>query len=264
MPATDLLSRLLPKQRRGSKPRCHLLTHGDDAQVAESLTALVAPWGHVSPAHFSMPQGFENTTEARLGETPDLLSDEHREQVLEWWLEVRPKANTPNWDIASTCDIQGQTGLILVEAKAHSSELSGEGKSKPKTANGWKNHERIGEAIRESNTALNGIVGGWRLSRDTHYQLSNRFAWAWKLASLGVPVILVYLGFLNAEEMANRGKPFHTSHDWEQAVRAYGSGVVPDTAWDDNALDIGGTPLRAIIRSEQIALPMLSNTGDIQ
>ena len=28
--------------------------------------------------------------------------------------------------------------------------------------------------------------------------MSNRFAWAWKLADLGVPVVLVYLGFFRA------------------------------------------------------------------
>ena len=38
--------------------------------------------------------------------------------------------------------------------------------------------------------------------------MSNRFAWAWKLASSSVPVVLIYLGFLRADEMRDKGKPF--------------------------------------------------------
>jgi hypothetical protein len=41
----------------------------------------------------------------------------------------------------------------------------------------------------------------WALSRDWCYQMSIRFAWAWKLAGLGKPVILIYLGFLAYDEM---------------------------------------------------------------
>ena len=42
--------------------------------------------------------------------------------------------------------------------------------------------------------ARNGLSAAtglqWGLSRDDHYQLSNRFAWCWKLATLGIPVVL--------------------------------------------------------------------------
>ena len=176
-----------------------------------------------------------------------LLCDERREQVLDWWLKVRPKANTPNWDIASTCEIEGRAGLLLVEAEAHHNELSCAGKPGPTTENGRDNHKKIGEAIEDANTELNKILSGWALSRDCHYQLSNRFAWAWKLASLGVPVTLVYLGFLNADEMR---EPFADADDWTRAVRTYGPDMVPETAWDDR-LDVGGTPLWAMIQSRQ-------------
>ena len=33
-------------------------------------------------------------------------------------------AKTPSWDIASTCTVSGMKGLLLVEAKEHSDELS--------------------------------------------------------------------------------------------------------------------------------------------
>ena len=43
------LERLKPKERRGSKLRCHLLTHGSPDAVAAKLTALVAPFASVAP-----------------------------------------------------------------------------------------------------------------------------------------------------------------------------------------------------------------------
>ncbi len=260
MPPTDLLTKLRSTQRRGSKPRCHLLTHGDDVEVAARLNALVSPWGHISPEHVWYPRGFKDTTEAQLSKVPELLSDEYRKAVTEWWLEVRRNATTPNWDIASTCIIQDKPGLILVEAKAHSNELSKEGKANSKSENGWKNHKRIGQAIAEANTGLNHLLGCWDLSRDKHYQLCSRFAWSWKLASLGVPVILVYLGFLNADEMADCGEPFRLADQWESAVREHGTGVVPDKAWD-RVLDIGGTPLIPLIRSRPVDLPLAPSSG---
>ncbi len=73
--------------------------------------------------------------------------------------------------------------------------------------------------------------GGWRLSRDRCYQLSNRFAWAWKLVDLGVPVILVYLGFLDATEMSDEGSPFADHGDWQHCVMSHARGLVPDEVW---------------------------------
>jgi hypothetical protein len=47
-----------------------------------------------------------------------------------------------------------------------------------------------------------------------------------------VSVALVYLGFLNADEMADRGKPFRSHDEWVEAVRSHGRGIVPDAVWD--------------------------------
>ena len=126
-------------------------------------------------------------------------------------------ANTPNWDIASTCTFEGERGLLLIEAKAHGSELKPEGKSLRSNAspNSIKNHERIGLAVAEANAELQSATGRqWFISRDDHYQLSNRFAWSWKLASLGIPVVLLYLGFLNAQDMACDGRLFRCEAEW--------------------------------------------------
>lgn len=145
-----------------------------------------------------------------------------------------------------------------MEAKAHRCELAREerGKPRPSTENGWRNHERINSAIEQANAGLRSVTGGnWRLSRDDHYQLANRFAWSWKLAMLGVPVVLLYLGFLNAEEMAADGAPFSTEDDWACALRYHARGIVDDSCWG-NRLDVRGTPFWPLIRAHAIELPL--------
>lgn len=253
MSINELLQKLGPKEQRGSKPRCHLLTHGDRATVAARLTAMLEPHGRVDAGHLWLPDGFATVTEPKLGETPGLLSAAHREIVTDWWLAVRPNANTPNWDIAGTCDVGGRPGLFLVEAKAHLNELKVAGKTPGSTENGKKNDERIGLAIADANAALHHIGGSWGLSRDSHYQLANRFAWSWKVASLGVPVILVYLGFLNADEMRDQGPPIVSDSEWEKHVCKHSNGIVPVAAWNQEA-SVCGTSMRALTRSTTVKI----------
>ena len=138
---------------------------------------------------------------------------------------------------------------MLVEAKAHANELDTEGKRKKGNE---QNHERIGQAIDEANHALRSATScsGWNLSRDCCYQLSNRFAWAWKLASLRVPAILLYLGFLNAQDMADDGPLFRSKAEWERIFRKHCRGLVPEVCWGKR-LDIGGTPLIPIVRRHE-------------
>ena len=135
-----------------------------------------------------------------------------------------------------------------MEAKAHAAELSTQGKPlrKHSSANSRANHQRIGEAIRQANAGLRGATGeSWNLSRDHHYQLANRFAWTWKLTMRGVPTVLVYLGFLKAEEM--RGW-FSTKADWERQLRDHASSVVDASCWEKR-LTVNGTAFRPLIRA---------------
>jgi hypothetical protein len=154
-----------------------------------------------------MPSGFENTDEATLPEAVSLLPEEVRLELKRWWLAV-PLNNTrtPNWDIASTCTLEGKPGIMLIEAKAHERELINEETGKkqievPVTGAARRNLLRIDWAIRDASAALAEDTGlPWVLSRDWNYQMSNRFAWAWKITDLGKPVVLVYLGFLNVTD----------------------------------------------------------------
>jgi len=192
-----------------------------------------------------MPRGFLYPDEAKLGETTGFLSEEQRKVVTTWWLKVTRNANTPNWDIVSTCNMDGQPGLILLEAKAYDKELKQNDKCNSSNAD---NLEQIGKAIRKANVGLNAILPGWGLSQDSHYQLCNRFAWSWKISTLGVPVILVYLGFLNVEEMIDKGQPFQSAIDWADTIQRQAHGIVPDRAWNTR-LEINGTPMCALIRA---------------
>jgi hypothetical protein len=248
-PVNNLLQCLKPKYRAGSKPRCHLLTHGRPDQVAERLNELIDPCGVVGATDYWMPRGFDDVREAQLHNAPRLLDTGlYSEQLGSWWLAAsNPVTVTPSWDVACTCTIDGKRGLLLVEAKAHYGELKSHDRCR---AADQSNFVRIGEAIREANDALDKVRHGWDLSHKNHYQLSDRFAWSWKLASVGLPVVLVYLGFLNANEMPD---PLPDERSWGKALRDYARDIVPESVWRSPLL-IDGVPLYALIRTKEIQL----------
>ena len=190
--------------------------------------------------------------EPRLDRDSGFLSPGDRARLRDWWLAVKRGANTPNWDLASTCRVEGKRGLLLVEAKAHTGELSDGGTG----AKNECNLRSIGAAIGGANDALASITGGdWDLSRDHHYQVANRFAWSWKLASLRIPVVLVYLGFLHADEMREGDhRPFSDQDDWTDVVKTHTHGVVDEACWETR-LEVDGTPLRPMVRT--VAQPLL-------
>jgi hypothetical protein len=87
--------------------------------------------------------------------------------------------------------------------------------------------------IQDADLALAGETClPWALSHDTYYQMSNRFAWAWKLTELGLPVILIYIGFLGAEEMLKKNQnPFLTHEQWDHLVKLHSATLFPNEVW---------------------------------
>lgn len=237
---------LRKNQQSGSKPRCHLATSGTRGEVARRLTALIEPWGQVQDSDSWMPDGFTQCEEAQLHTAERIIPNtDVRASLLNWWLAVprSRRTRTPNWDIASTCNVQGKSGLLLIEAKAHDAELRNEERGKPLGAEDNKgvsvdsrrNHVRIGACIQEASLALSGETHlAWALSRDWNYQMGNRFAWAWKVAELGIPVILVYLGFLGCEEMRKEAsqRPIASKEDWQQMVELHSQPLFPREVWN--------------------------------
>lgn len=247
-------------EQRGSKPRCHLLTDGTRAEVAGRLTGLVKPFGSVSKGYVWRPRGFERTDELQLHIQNRVIPLKVSRELQRWWFAVRGGAS-PNWDIVSQCSVgkgkDSKDGVLLVEAKAHSAELDSDAKSPAGASDGsQRNHKRIGDAIDEANVGLQRLTGnaGWSLSRDHCYQISNRFAWAWKIAELGVPVVLVYLGFLDASEMSDKGDTFADPEGWDRCVKVHAKGQVPEDVWEQPFQTSSGVSLIARIVAVRQAL----------
>lgn len=165
------------------------------------------------------PKGMKEKSEATL--TTFLKGNFNQslgENILRWWTQYGSRG--PNWDLLSTCTIKGEKGLLLVEAKAHKDELDRSGKNLKKDANDKSkvNHDKIADAIRQANIAINKQIDGVCISRDKCYQLSNRVAHTWWLANQGIPVVLLYLGCLKCEDMVNgRRTLFATDEEWQTA-----------------------------------------------
>lgn len=215
---------------RGS--RKHVLDWTSRPEFCVELRQLVQPVDvRITERSQWMPRGYGAIEEARLETFGPQIKPESTtwDSLRKWWLVHEGRANTPNWDIAMGCEIEGRTGLILVEAKANVPELSGAGKHvrAKASAASKENHDRIGKAIDEARVALQRISAAVSISRNSHYQLSNRVAFAWKLASLGVPTVLVYLGFWGDSGIADVGLPFIDAAHWCQTFEAYTRSVVP-------------------------------------
>jgi hypothetical protein len=240
---------------RGS--RKHILDWTDLKEDAflSSLSDLLHPTGAVvGPSDLWMPRGHDRPKEAKLHASyVTFLSKDLRQQISDWWLVHKRGANVPNWDLAATCSIGGRHGLVLVEAKAHENELSPAGKDLRANAsdNSRENHERIGRAIEEARAALDRIVPGVAISRDRHYQLSNRVAFAWKLASLGVSSILMYLGFIGDEGIEDVGPHFKSGTHWREAVWDHMKPVLP-SGFVERPIPCGAATMQLIIRSRDV------------
>ena len=251
---TPLLSNRRQGLYRGS--RKHVLDWTGQASFLTEFEQFLAP----CPIRFSaktkfMPVGVKAPAEARLKSFgPSWLPGNPVWTTLEdWWLRHKARANTPNWDIAVGCEIEDNLGLVLVEAKANWPELGTGGKSIKANAsdNSRANHDRIGTAIKEACVGLRHLNEGVYITRDSHYQLANRLAFTWKLASLGIPVVLVYLGFTGDVGIRDAGNEFANDADWQAAFGEYTKHTVPLNLFD-RRLVVGSTPMWLISRSRPV------------
>ena len=213
--------------------RMHMLdwVEGLAGPFRDSLNTLIAPTGaKLLPSAKWMPYSSteKGRREARLSFDDGFISELRQHALRGWWLGNDKRATEPNWDLAATAVWpDGREGLVLVEAKVHVNELSEAGKEAPSRdmPRRYENHQTIGAAIKEAQAGLGGAAAGVHISRDHHYQLSNRIAYAWKLARLGTPVALVYLGFCGDKGMGS-GFLRSESH-WRDMFEAHAKPVFP-------------------------------------
>jgi len=239
---------------RGS--RKHVLDWTARPEFPAELAEMIRPCPvEIGPDAIWMPRGYDAPDEARLETFGPAWFPGHPAwgELTDWWLVHKHRANTPNWDIAVGCTIEARPGLVLVEAKANWPELSSAGKLLRENASrkSRENHERIGAAIEEANAGWKRLDPGVHISRDTHYQLANRLAFTWKLGTLGIPVVLVYLGFTGDEGIRYVGAPFEGEGDWERAFRDYTDGVFPEGLLEQ-FIDLGAAPVWVLSRARAV------------
>lgn len=244
----------------GSRPRCVALMDGPPQVVADRLMAVVnLPGLVISTSDLWMPRGkpypledgsWHNrpAAEARLDNPNPLVPLQVQADLKNWWLFHTDRGNTPNWDIAATAHLDAEPCLLLVEAKAHVEELTAHGGNKLSSLN-LENRQQIIQCLQEANADLARETGlRWQLSWDSCYQMSNRFAWAWKLTQLGYHVVLVYLGFLSAEEMVTTNTILHDTAHWEKVVHQYCQPMFPTSVWGQR-WPMGEKSLTPLIRT---------------
>lgn len=256
--------------RHASRLRCLELTGWSKRSTAKTLTSLIKGCGSVDPEDVWAPHGENNPEEPRLDETAGLIKDPDLKNILrKWWVFPDSKFRTPPWDIASTCTVDARPGILLIEAKAHLGELNSDRISTrekrnvkhiqsalDEAAEGWNN-------VLEDHTEQRGFKRSHKVKLTTHahYTLSSQFAFAWKLAALGVPVILVYLGFLNALEPDEKDTRISFSNHtlWSRCVFEKTSKPLPEEIWDETFM-VNGTPLTILRRSIEVDIPAATVT----
>ena len=101
-----------------------------------------------------------------------------------------------------------------------------------------RHHDEIGNAISEARGALLHYCDNVSISRDNHYQLSNRIAYTWKLASMGIPTILLYLGFTNDPAWTSAQDHFESKQQWNDAIKSYFTEVGAENLLDKRRITL--------------------------
>lgn len=232
---------------RGS--RKHLLDLLDSEHVEQRLTDLLLGTGvTVAAGAARQPLGHREPSEwtIRRFAAKHLAGQFDYDSFDRWW--VGDQYQNPQWDLLVACDIDGRPGLLMVEAKAHECEVSQSGKPLKDAASEQSkaNHEQIGRCVAAARQGLSSLVDRIAISRDSHYQLSNRVASAWKLASLGLPVALLYLGFTGDTYFRDY---LRDADHWQRVVGAYMADVLPLSFPEQPIAIPRGATMRMLIRS---------------
>ena len=78
-----------------------------------------------------------------------------------------------------------------------------------------------------------------------------RVAFAWKLASLGIPTVLTHLGFVGDVGIADVGAPFDSPGHFDAVFADYARSVVP-IALFERRIECGLAPMWLLVRSRAV------------
>lgn len=210
---------------RGSQKHLLDLLELEQPNFTEIFNGLLSGTGAtVSVEDARQPTGYDDPKEEQVGVFGGKHLDGQAdwEALKGWW----PKRG-PQWDLLIPCSFENGRGLVLVEAKAHEGELDwkGKGPADESKQESLDNHELIARSIAEATKALDKKMPGFGTCRDKHYQLSNRIAHMWKLADMGLPVVLLYLGFTGDTYFKN--DYLRDDDHWQRVMGGYMHKVVP-------------------------------------
>ena len=245
--------------------RKHILKLTDlsgSMDYVESLNPLLGRHASVTNDDKHEPVGTAQVNEYEVPDfctkhCPDLFD---LRQLEDWWLPKQPTGRRPKgatWDLLSTCSVGDKPGLLLVEAKAHENELGYQGKNIDRDIASDQsniNHDHIAVCLASVEDSLRQSGISVNIGVNSHYQLANRIAWAWKLADCGVPVVLLYLGFLGDTHF---GDHFKDADHWQRAMGAYMHGVIPKDLPDQCVTGRNGGSFTLLVNS----LPAASSEG---
>ncbi len=181
------------------------------------------------------------------------------DSLRSWWLPSparKQNARTPVWDLISTCNMLGRKGLLLVEAKAHQGELdwSGEPLHAKAGEQSQSSHDHIRTAVGNISNTLAGICGGKViLDVEARYRLTRRVAWAAFLASQGISVALLCLGFTGDSTVPGFLKD--DAH-WQRLMGAYMIGKLSLGLPERRVSFPGGGVFTFLIRSRPVSMRM--------
>ena len=170
----------------------------------------------------------------------------------EWWFPYKTGLNQrPVWDLICHILVNGKPGLLVVEAKAHVSEINDEdAKTQPNmdSPRSRANDYSIRLRLAEASLSLGSLTKvPFLLSADSHYQLSNRLTYLNKLAEEGVPTVLMYLGWLNSPDW--RLDPLRDADHWKIVVEDHMKAVAPVSFLEQTYLTNSGGSMQMVVRS---------------
>lgn len=210
----------------------HILDLISSVDFVATMHELLGAAGRMAEPCCSRPIGQRTEQDRKESQLEDYLVSHPVPNIasplpMNWWLTFGTR-NRPKWDLLCRIVVNDKPGLLLVEAKAHKGEMLQENKKRspdgPKDSKSRRNDTQIRGCIGWANSFLSERVGGnFSLSADHHYQLANRLTYMSKVASAGVPTILLYLGWLNSPDWPR--DRFRDHAEWCKSMREYASDV---------------------------------------